>query len=574
MSTSAQYHALVLHEVATSRLHAGMGMVALLGDLVGAFPKAWRKLLIVFANLEAHVTGSRTMVMKEFLRHTVVELSYSGCSRVPMASGLPEGGMLGPLFYPLLPRLLDKALAAAGAGIGVDIPSSRLLEFGALNALLDSSAHSLESLDVEASLRLHILLIADDQIIPASSLSQLRSAAAIATGWARMTAQEYHVDKPDKTAILLLGRAAQPEVYNMAPVMLAGSPIPCCVHRKWCGIEWDAWLSFIPFLEGRMSAARAAFLPICALVREGVVPLEEARSVMKSTVEGTLFFAGMFFFLAPRFQESLVALQLGFERSLMGVGPWVPDALIRAAAGWALDWGERAVYETLAFRAELWCTREGMLVNSVWFMAQHMSGRTFAAESYRLLRQLGLPDITCFEGWELFVVDRVPVLPAYKAMLRSRLELLSRTKWQVSLQAVPSVGAHQLAQRFPCSAGFRLLEEGRLSVLHEAASFDSLRIGAVALSLAIPSGRGRRCILCYGVEHGLSHILAQCSACQAPRQVLLKDLDPSMASSLGMAPAGDWPRCLLSPHLPVEQLVCVVKFAHSLVELLKQQSGQ
>ena len=82
-----EYHALVLHEVAASRLHAGMGMVAFLGDLVGAFPKAWRELLVVVAHLEAHVTGSRIMLMKEFLRHTVVELSYSASYHIVAALG-------------------------------------------------------------------------------------------------------------------------------------------------------------------------------------------------------------------------------------------------------------------------------------------------------------------------------------------------------------------------------------------------------------------------------------------------------------------------------------------------------
>ena len=97
-----EYHALTFHEVAASRLQAGMGMVALLGDLVGAFPKSWRELIVVIANLEAQVTGSRIVLLKEFLRHTSVEVSYSGQSRVTTTSGLPEGGMLGPLCYPLL----------------------------------------------------------------------------------------------------------------------------------------------------------------------------------------------------------------------------------------------------------------------------------------------------------------------------------------------------------------------------------------------------------------------------------------------------------------------------------------
>jgi len=181
----------------------------------------------------------------------------------------------------------------------------------------------------------------------------------------------------------------------------------------------------------------------------------------------------------------------------MGINPWVPDVLVRAAAGWALDWGERAVYEALAFRAELWCTSEDMLVHHVWHMAQNMSGRTFAAESYRLLHELQLPEITSMEGWTQFIEDRRPILPVYKKMLRKRLEQRSSTAWKLALQVLPGVGAHQLAQHYPCSIGFRLLEEGYLSHLYAAAAFDLLRIGAVNLSLAIP-----------GVEDGVAFCVA------------------------------------------------------------------
>ena len=101
-----EYHALVFHEVAAFRLHMGVGMVALMGDLVGAFPKSWRELILVLAALEAQVSGSRLVLLQEFLKNTAVEVSCSGRSVVPTDSGLPEGGMLGPLCYPLLPSLL------------------------------------------------------------------------------------------------------------------------------------------------------------------------------------------------------------------------------------------------------------------------------------------------------------------------------------------------------------------------------------------------------------------------------------------------------------------------------------
>ena len=67
-------------------------------------------------------------------------------------------------------------------------------------------------------------------------------------------------------------------MYKANPVILAGCPLPCVLERKWCGIIWEQLLSFEPFLRARVLAARLAFMPLCALVREGAVPLEEARA--------------------------------------------------------------------------------------------------------------------------------------------------------------------------------------------------------------------------------------------------------------------------------------------------------
>ena len=83
--------------------------------------------------------------------------------------------------------------------------------------------------------------------MPDSSLGKLRKSAQIATKWAQTTAQEYHVDKPDKTAVLLLGQAAHPGIYATAPIILSGRPVPCTLVRKWCGITWDAWLTLYLF---------------------------------------------------------------------------------------------------------------------------------------------------------------------------------------------------------------------------------------------------------------------------------------------------------------------------------------
>ena len=134
-----------------------------------------------------------------------------------------------------------------------------------LDVLIPASAAVFAKADAASQQRVHILLVADDQIFPESCLGRLQADADIATEWADAVHQEYHVASPDKTAVLLVGAAAHPDVYNRCPVMLSRSPVPCALKKKWVGIIWDHLLSFQPFQVERMGAARGAFKPLAGL---------------------------------------------------------------------------------------------------------------------------------------------------------------------------------------------------------------------------------------------------------------------------------------------------------------------
>ena len=99
----------------------------------------------------AQVKGSRLVLLREFLRNTAVEVNYSGSSVVQTTSGLPEGGMIGTLCYPLLPRLLDLMLDDAGAGIGVGIPAGAQESLSGLDALDPSHASQFAEADARSN---------------------------------------------------------------------------------------------------------------------------------------------------------------------------------------------------------------------------------------------------------------------------------------------------------------------------------------------------------------------------------------------------------------------------------------
>ena len=133
--------------------------------------------------------------------------------------------MLGPLCYPLLPALLDHMLTSAGCGIGIDVPVESLRQLQGVDILDDSSMGRIMAVEAQASRRVPIMLVADDQILPESCLKRLQQGASIASKWAVATGQQYHVATPDKTSVLMVGNFDL-DKYNLDPVMLGGAPVP------------------------------------------------------------------------------------------------------------------------------------------------------------------------------------------------------------------------------------------------------------------------------------------------------------------------------------------------------------
>ena len=109
-----EYHALAFHELAACRLGCGLSMLALMGDLVGAFPKTWRALVLVLASVSAGIQGTELVLLREFLRHTAVEVGCSGSSVVDTVSGLPKEGCWGLYAIPWSPACLTKCCKRLG----------------------------------------------------------------------------------------------------------------------------------------------------------------------------------------------------------------------------------------------------------------------------------------------------------------------------------------------------------------------------------------------------------------------------------------------------------------------------
>ena len=565
-----EYNALIFHELAASRLACNVGMVALMGDLVGAFPKTWRSLVIVLAAVAAGVQGTELVLLREFLRFTAVEISYSGSSVVETSGGLPEGGMLGPLCYPLVPAMLSKLLQDNDCGIGVDVASSTLYSSCGKDILSAGDASFLERVNNTATSKVPILLVADDQIIPEVSIERLQRAASLASGWALHTGQQYHVSTPEKTSILLIGHDSMLAKYTSAPVCLGGAQVPGTLVKKWVGILWDNQLSFDPFLHDRVRLAKFIFKSLAGLAADRLVPLSEVRSAMVCKLESAIFFGSMFLFMSSGAGKVMDELQLSFERVLLGAPSWLPDVQVRAAGGWLMAWSDRLLYDALSFRAELWCCEASMLVREVWSAAQSYPGNTFAFKTRKCLQDLELPEIYEHAGWYQYMRTGRSPLHDYKMFLKSRLEDRSVQSWKAKLVVSRSCPTYLLCQHYPCSASGRMLDADWLEYTWAADSWERLRLSLGVASKVLVGP----CVLCGSRAYGHAHILASCNFCTILRTAFLAKLDDDLAERLRSAPEGDWPSVLYNPHMELSRLKVIVKFCDwVMLEILKYLLG-
>ena len=278
----------------------------------------------------------------------------------------------------------------------------------------------------------------------------------------------------------------------------------------------------------------------------------------------------MFLFLAEGALEQLDDLQADFERALMQMPPWMSSALARASGGWNLSWGELVCLEVLNFHAELWCLKNSLLVRQAWGLAQSLRGRTFAATSKSLLDQLCLPEVFMFDGWQEFLHSGKPILPTYKAFVRSVLDKRSRSAWFKQLRTSHATHLHLLAQHGPTSAGARLLAAGDLVLLQAADDWERLRLGLIQC-VAIPSV-SKCCKLCGMLNADLSHLLASCSFLSPARACFLSSCDAAWLRLLRDAPEAEWVTALCSADIDLPRLRTAVIYASHAVAALKKAS--
>jgi hypothetical protein len=308
---SCYYHLVTLHEIARDRLTRGLWLIVMLGDLIGAFPKAWRALLATLAGSGGRgppLEGSRLVLFAELLENSSVQVTNSGQSLVNTPSGLGEGGVLGPLDYPLIPAVLSDALDEQDLGVGADITEEDATLMAKLDPFREEHGGQFAEIDRRASFRVPLLLQADDQALLAGSLATLRILVEVAEAWSICVRQEFHIGEA-KTVVFLIGLGV-PRAGSTWGIRLYGHLLANAVLHKWLGVWWDGELNFRRNWDERVGAARSALRPILALAREGAVPLAEAREAPRAKVSSALFYGEPFLYLVEGAAAKLDELQI------------------------------------------------------------------------------------------------------------------------------------------------------------------------------------------------------------------------------------------------------------------------
>ena len=87
---------LLLHELTACRISLSLGTWLAMGDFARAFPRTDRSDLLDLVADDGNITSGVLALLGDMLKGDALRVWLSGTSGIPVVTGLPEGGTLGP----------------------------------------------------------------------------------------------------------------------------------------------------------------------------------------------------------------------------------------------------------------------------------------------------------------------------------------------------------------------------------------------------------------------------------------------------------------------------------------------
>ena len=414
---------LVLSEVATIVKAQGRCALCNMGDFWRAFPSTWREDIVLLSAQGPRLQGGALHLLGSILLFDVAFVFLSGESVLLIEQGLPEGGVLGPILYLLLPNSLAVELKGARCGLGVNpvipeawqnvqwsghgSPCNRLVETitaaiqngevlptaGALAADTTLLASAARALDLLSPVVLCNLFHADDPIFLASSHGEMQRVLNLAAAWSWKHGAQFHSNS-GKNVVFILGTSAG----SLPPLSLEVSPgvsvwLQYATHaHRWLGWLWDEFHGYDATFKARCGAASTHAAVLAGLVAARAIPLPLAVVLWESKVMGCMT-PGLWLYsvCAANADEQLNHYVGTWLLALVGAPPWTSDVAVRWDLGMPLSGAVRALRCVALRRAGLWCLPEDDLYRS-FFLLSHDFPETWSSLSLSKLRHWNIPD--------------------------------------------------------------------------------------------------------------------------------------------------------------------------------------
>ena len=286
----------------------------------------------------------RCTFLGDILDSDSVSVGFGGFSVGPVLEGLPEGGCLSPLLYPLIPNSLTRVLLHEKCGVALDaalpktwkdhqwsgqgVPQmslvARILEAlhadaqlptsSALQAYPDLEASAARALDLRDPGRLAILLHADDPVLLASSWGELCRMILMIERWAPGHGARFHVSD-DKSVVFRLGESGQvqPIFFRPSPSAPSTSLSLCSDAHRWLGWLWTEAGGAAETLQARIRVASGCFSTLAGLCTSQAIPLPFALNIFEGKVDACMR-PGMRCWSRTQ-QESLMTRMIAGQRS-------------------------------------------------------------------------------------------------------------------------------------------------------------------------------------------------------------------------------------------------------------------
>ena len=112
-----QFHQFTLYILQDDYRFHQRAFIEIFADLVHAFPRAWRNLILAEASDTTKITIGALALLAAILEEDFWRITLNGDSITQTVQGIPEGRKLGPACFNLIPNTFVMMLKEAKCGV-------------------------------------------------------------------------------------------------------------------------------------------------------------------------------------------------------------------------------------------------------------------------------------------------------------------------------------------------------------------------------------------------------------------------------------------------------------------------